>query len=268
MKKKYAVVAVSGGMDSTSLLLHLLREGYTVKVVSFYYGQKHKIELERLKKNIEYITNSIKTKIDHNIIDISSVMKYSSSALTKESQEVPKGHYEEEQMKATVVPNRNAIFTSIIYSYALSIALETNSKVILALGVHSGDHAIYPDCRPEFYEALINSFKIGNWESEKVELYLPYLNGDKLSILQDADDSCKEFSIDFDIIMGNTCTSYDPTEDGLSSGKTGSDIERILAFYEFGRKDPVPYVNGWEYALENALKVKNDYENKSKNQNY
>ena len=90
------------------------------------------------------------------------------SALTTEDYEIPEGHYEEEQMKQTVVPNRNAIFASILYGYALSIALKNNEKVRIALGVHSGDHEIYPDCRPEFYEALENAFKIGNWESDKV----------------------------------------------------------------------------------------------------
>ena len=73
------------------------------------------------------------------------------SALTNKDIKVPEGHYEEEQMKATVVPNRNAIFSSILYGYGLSIATQEDSDVIIALGVHSGDHAIYPDCRPEFY---------------------------------------------------------------------------------------------------------------------
>ena len=92
------------------------------------------------------------------------------SALTSDDIEVPEGHYEEEQMKATVVPNRNAIFASILYGYALSVALREDTDVIIALGVHSGDHAIYPDCRPEFYEAIGNAFSVGNWDLSLIHI--------------------------------------------------------------------------------------------------
>ena len=149
------------------------------------------------------------------------------SALTTEELVIPEGHYEEEQMKATVVPNRNAIFSSIIYGYALSIVSKERKKVKIALGVHSGDHAIYPDCRPEFYESLEYSFKIGNWDSEMVDFFLPYIDGDKTSILRDAEDSCERLKLDFNTVFTNTITSYNPDSEGRSSGKTGADIERI-----------------------------------------
>ena len=92
-------------------------------------------------------------------------------------------------MKHTVVPNRYAIFASILYGYALSIATKNDTSVKIGLGVHSGDHEIYPDCRPEFYDALEHAFKVGNWDSEKVSFYLPYLEGDKETILMDAEKS-------------------------------------------------------------------------------
>ena len=263
--KKYAVISVSGGMDSTSLLLRLIREDYTIYAVSFYYGQKHSLEIERLKSNLKYIKSKTGITIAHNVVDISSIMQNSSSALTKQNMAVPQGHYEEEQMKQTVVPNRNAIFSSIIYSYALSLAIDVKQDVMIALGVHSGDHAIYPDCRPEFYKKIMDAFNYGNWDSEYIKLYIPYIDGDKVTILKDAEISCSKLGLEFDEVMKRTCTSYDPTEDGLSSGKTGSDIERILAFYEIGKKDPVPYVDGWENSLKYALKIKEDYESREKN---
>ena len=120
------------------------------------------------------------------------------SALTTEDYEIPEGHYEEEQMKQTVVPNRNAIFSSILYGMALSISSTQNSDVVIALGVHSGDHAIYPDCRPEFYNALSTAFSVGNWDSDRVSFELPYIDGDKSTILRDALESCEILDIDFD----------------------------------------------------------------------
>ena len=258
VKNKRAVMALSGGMDSTSLLLRLLREGYQVTCLSYRYGQKHSIEIKKAKENIERLTDN-GLKIDHRIIDLSSAMSSFYSALTNDDYVVPEGHYEEEQMKQTVVPNRNAIFSSILYGMALSISSVEDKDVIIGLGVHSGDHAIYPDCRPEFYNALSNAFEIGNWDSERVKFELPYIDGNKTTILIDALESCEYLGLDFDEILGSTITSYNPDELGRSSGRSGSDVERILAFYEIGRKDPIEYVESWESVLENALQLKNEF---------
>ena len=247
-----AVMAFSGGMDSTGLLVRLLSQGYTVSCLSYNYGQKHSVELDRAKANIEYLASK-GFIVSHRIVDLTSAMSIFHSALTSEEIDVPEGHYEEEQMKATVVPNRNAIFASILYGYALSIALKEDIDVEIALGVHSGDHAIYPDCRPEFYESIGESFALGNWDSEKVSFNLPYIDGDKATILRDALISCQKLDIDFDTIFANTNTSYNPDEKGRASGKSGADVERILAFHEIGRKDPVEYVTSWEDVLSGAL---------------
>ena len=182
---KTVVMALSGGMDSTCLLMHYLAQDYRAVCISYRYGQKHSIEIEMASSTITLC----KTKglnVQHHIVDLSPAMSLFDSALTSSEQDVPLGHYEEDQMKQTVVPNRNAIFASILYGFALSETKRSGQKVVLALGVHSGDHAIYPDCRPEFYQALQTAFEIGNWESELVEFDLPYLHGDKTSILQDA----------------------------------------------------------------------------------
>lgn len=258
---KRAVMALSGGMDSTSLLIHLLANNYDVDCISFRYGQKHVIEIEKADKNIHYLSEK-GFKVNHIIVDLSSVMSIFHSALTTEELVIPEGHYEEEQMKATVVPNRNAIFSSIIYGYALSIVSKERKKVKIALGVHSGDHAIYPDCRPEFYESLEYSFKIGNWDSEMVDFFLPYIDGDKTSILRDAEDSCERLKLDFNTVFTNTITSYNPDSEGRSSGKTGADIERILAFREIGRVDPIDYIDSWNTVLENAISVESEHNKK------
>ena len=156
-------------------------------------------------------------------------------------------------MKQTVVPNRNAIFSSILYARALSIAISQNCQVRIALGVHSGDHEIYPDCRPEFYQSLEKAFSLGNWDSDRVSFHLPYISFDKTNILQDALESCASLGLDFDIVFSNTNTSYNPDSNGRSSGRSGADVERILAFHAIGRVDPLKYVYDWDSVLNYAL---------------
>ena len=251
-------MSLSGGMDSTSVLIRLINEGYKIDCLSFNYGQKHVIEIEKAIENIAYLSRE-GYQVKHQIIDLTSAMSIFHSSLTNKEIIVPEGHYEETQMKSTVVPNRNAIFSSIIYGYALSIVAKEDINVKIALGVHSGDHAIYPDCRPEFYQSLETSFRLGNWDSEKVDFYLPYVNGDKVTILNDAMKSCQELGIDFDTIFSNTITSYNPDNEGRSSGKSGSDIERILAFHKIGRRDPIEYIEPWEKVLQNAITTENDF---------
>ena len=247
-----SVMSLSGGMDSTSLLLRLLAEGSKVTCLTYDYGQKHSIEIDRSKNNIEYLSQH-GYEVDQVVIDLKSAMSTLQSALTSQDIDVPEGHYESSQMKQTVVPNRNAIFSSILFGHALSISITEDCDVRIALGVHSGDHEIYPDCRPEFYESLERSFSIGNWDSERVSFYLPYISGDKATILEDALGSCGSLGVNFDTVLSNTNTSYNPDEKGRSSGRSGADVERILAFHKIGRVDPVEYVDDWTSVLEYAL---------------
>ena len=255
---KTVVMALSGGMDSTCLLMHYLAQDYRAICISYHYGQKHSIEIERACATVA-LCRGKGLDVQHHIVDLSPAMSLFDSALTSGEQEVPLGHYEENQMKRTVVPNRNAIFASILYGFALSEAKRMERNVVLALGVHSGDHAIYPDCRPEFYQALQSAFELGNWESEMVDFDLPYLHGDKTSILQDALETTPQLGFDFDTVLRNTITSYNPDGQGRSSGKSGSDVERILAFHAIGRIDPIEYQQPWDAVLEHALRVESDY---------
>ncbi len=254
MTHQNAVMALSGGMDSSSLLLHLVQQGFEVTCLSFDYGQKHRIELDRATSLVEYLDGQ-GHKVNHRIVDLKSAFGLFQSDLLVSGGSVPEGHYEEESMKATVVPNRNAIFSSLLYGTALSLSEATGNKSVVALGVHSGDHAIYPDCRPEFYNALGHAFEIGNWGSEAVRFYLPYVDSDKAGILMDAEVAIETLSLDFDEVFSRTITSYSPDADGRSSGRTGSDVERILAFHSLGRKDPIEYVDLGDVVLEHALET-------------
>ena len=151
-------------------------------------------------------------------------------------------------MKDTVVPNRNKMFSSIIQAVALSIANEKNCEVKIAMGIHAGDHAIYPDCRQEFRDADYEAFKQGNWDADKVTYYTPYLDGDKYDILKDGESACKILDLDFDEVYKRTNTSYKPDAQGRSDYKSASSVERIEAFLKLERKDPVEYIDGWETA--------------------
>ena len=247
-----SVMSFSGGMDSTSLLLRMIAEGDDITCISYDYGQKHLIEIDRARDNISYLREN-GHNVEHFVIDLRSAMKSLHSALTSEKIVVPEGHYDSEQMKQTVVPNRNAIFSSILYAQALSTAVSQNCHVRIALGVHSGDHEIYPDCRPEFYHLLEKAFSLGNWDSSRVSFHLPYLSFDKKSILRDALESCASLGLDFDIVFSNTNTSYNPDTIGRSSGRSGADVERILAFHAIGRVDPLQYMYDWDTVLNYAL---------------
>ena len=255
---KNSVISLSGGLDSTALLLNLIDRKDKIHAISFDYGQKHKIELEKSQLNIKYL-NSNGFDINHKILDISDAMEILNSSLTNKNKTIPEGYYKEKNMKSTVVPNRNAIFTSFAYAYAISINKETVSKVDIALGIHAGDHEIYPDCRIEFYDKLFSAFKTGNWDTDDINYYLPYLKYTKTDILKDAFNTCKKLNLDFEVIFKNTITSYNPNKDGMSNGKTASDVERILAFHELGIKDPIDYTESWESVLEYALNSEKEY---------
>ena len=246
------VLSFSGGIDSTSLLLKLLCKKEDIYALTFDYGQKHSIEIEFAKRNISYLSDC-GFNIEHQIINISQLVNILQSSLTDDNVEVPEGHYLDENMKSTFVPNRNAIFSSIIYAYSISIYKRTKNPVTLSLGVHSGDHHIYPDCRLEFYDQIMKAFQIGNWDSENIDIYLPYINIDKSDIINDGIKSCKTLDVNYRIIYKNTLTTYLPDKDGFSNGKTGSDIERILAFNNLNIEDPGLYLKPWEELLKHAL---------------
>ena len=245
-------------MDSSTVLLHLLANDYEVTAVSFNYCQKHNIELERAQQLVDYLKEN-GYNVNYQEITLFGLVDLLNSNLVKGGDEVPEGHYEEENMKDTVVPNRNKMFSSIIQAVALSIANEKNCPVEIAMGIHAGDHAIYPDCRQEFRDADYNAFKEGNWDADKVTYYTPYLNGDKFTILKDGEVCCEKLGLDFDEVYKRTNTSYKPTAEGLSDYKSASSVERIEAFLKLGRKDPVEYVDGWDVAKNHVTELLANY---------
>jgi len=286
--KKHVVVSLSGGMDSSTLLLRCLKEYDTCTALSFDYGQKHRVELERAQSLVDYLNDNptrayaheelpngfIETysQINYRQIKLEGLAGLLNSALVTGGAEVPEGHYAEENMKATVVPNRNKIFASITQAVALSIADKTGEQCDIAMGIHAGDHAIYPDCRQEFRDVDMEAFKIGNWDSELVTVTTPYLELNKFDILEDGQKSCDILGLDFNEVYKRTNTSYKPIfikhswSDIVTSGtwysdyKSAASVERIEAFIKLGRPDPVAYADEtgpvtWEVAKAHVEEV-------------
>lgn len=243
MNKK-AVISMSGGLDSTMLAMNLLSEGYEVKAYAFLYGQKHKIELYKLSKNIQFLKDK-GLPITLQIIDLKDVFNESTASLCGESNgEIPKSDYDFESMKSTVVENRNIIFSSIVYSKALSWSKRTNSDVTITLGIHGGDHALYPDCTEESQKAAEHLFKISNWGSERVDYNTPFVNCNKAEVLNIGYQCMKDLGFNQDEInevLINTHSCYDPNENGESCGVCGTCAERLDAFKQNGLKDPIKY---------------------------
>tara|TARA_B100000530_G_scaffold261328_1_gene174475 strand:- start:61 stop:855 length:795 start_codon:yes stop_codon:yes gene_type:complete len=260
---KHAVVSLSGGMDSSTLLLRALSEYDSVTALSFDYGQKHRVELDRAQSLVDYLAKE-GHKVTYKQIKLDGLVDLLNSALVQGGDDVPEGHYEQDNMKETVVPNRNKMFASITQAVALSKANATEEKVDICLGIHAGDHAIYPDCRQEFRDADDEAFRIGNWEADRVGYFTPYLDTDKLGILQNGEYLCEILELEFDEVYSRTNTSYKPFPSGNSDYKSASSVERIEAFIALGRKDPVQYEDetgpvDWEVARDSVAKVLADY---------
>ena len=260
---KNVVVSLSGGMDSSTLLFRCLSEYDNVTALSFDYGQKHRVELERAQSLIDYLASK-----GHNVtykqIKLDGLVDLLNSSLVQGGDDVPEGHYEQDNMKETVVPNRNKMFASITQAVALSKANATQEQVDICLGIHAGDHVVYPDCRQEFRDADDETFRIGNWDADRVDYFTPYLDTDKLGILQNGEYLCEILEINFDEVYSRTNTSYKPFPSGNSDYKSASSVERIEAFIALGRKDPVQYEDetgpvAWEVAKTSVEKVLADY---------
>ena len=266
---KHCVISLSGGMDSSTLLLRAIKEYDSVTALSFNYGQNHVVELERAQSLINYL-NTKGYDVKYRQIKLDGLVDLLNSALVEGGDEVPEGHYEQDNMKATVVPNRNKIFSSITQAVALSVATETGEQTDIALGIHAGDHAIYPDCRQEWRDADDHAFRMGNWDVENVGYFTPYLDGDKFDILKDGEVLCKDLNIDFDDVYVRTNTSYKPifdedTFEWYSDYKSASSVERVEAFLKLGRPDPAPYADEtgpvtWEHVVTEVSKVLAEHE--------
>ena len=268
----HCVVSLSGGMDSSTLLLRAIEKYDSVTAISFDYGQKHRVELERAQQLVDYINENCPTDencfngctVNYRQIKLDGLVDLLDSALISGGEDVPEGHYEQDNMKETVVPNRNKMFASITQAVALSVANRTEETCDIALGIHSGDHQIYPDCRQEFRDADDAAFRMGNWDADRVGYFTPYLNTDKFGILQDGEKLCEVLGIDFNEVYKRTNTSYKPYPSGNSDYKSASSVERIEAFIKLDRPDPVQYEDetgevGYEVAKAHVEKVLAEY---------
>lgn len=212
------VVIYSGGMDSFTLLNKALAEGKRAYCLSFNYGQKHSKELHYAQKVCDDLG------LPHKIVDITAINQLLLGSSLTDDIEIPDGHYEDENMKSTVVPNRNMIMISLAVGYAVSIKAEA-----VYYGAHGGDHAIYPDCRPEFVAKMNDVSLIANYEA--VEIRAPFLHDDKTQILRTG--------LDMGLDYGKTWTCYKGRE--KACGKCGACQERLEAFKLNGLSDPLAY---------------------------
>lgn len=214
------VVIYSGGMDSFTLLNQVIADGYTVFPLTFNYGQKHVREIQAAREVCAALG------LAHKVVDVSAInqLMLSSSLISDSHIDVPEGHYEADNMKSTVVPNRNMILLSLAIGYAVDIGA---NKVFY--GAHAGDHAIYPDCRPEFVKAMDAVSRIANYEPVSIET--PYLNASKGDILRSG--------LAMGLNYANTWTCYNGR--GKACGKCGACNERLEAFAENNAVDPLEY---------------------------
>jgi 7-cyano-7-deazaguanine synthase len=212
------VVIYSGGMDSFTVLHNAIRAGHDVYALSFNYGQRHVKELICAQKVCQELG------IHHKIVDISAINQLIGGSSLTDDIEVPEGHYAADNMKSTVVPNRNMILLSLAVGYAVSLDAQA-----VYYGAHSGDHFIYPDCRPEFVQKMHDVCQIANYEP--VDIVSPYLQQTKIDILKDGLAMGLDYS--------KTWTCYNGRE--KACGKCGSCQERLEAFTLNHAIDPLPY---------------------------
>jgi 7-cyano-7-deazaguanine synthase len=217
-----AVAVVSGGMDSVTMLHWLLEWDYHPHVISFDYGQKHVKELEFAAYWAQQY------ELDHTIVPMRHLGDFLHSALTDSETEVPEGHYAADNMKATVVPNRNMIMMSIAAGLCVS-----EGASVLGVGVHAGDHAVYPDCRPEFIVHMETTLKVANQGFIKpgFTIAAPFINVSKTDIAIMGQDLHVDWS--------KTWSCYKGGE--LHCGKCGTCVERREAFAQAGIVDPTTY---------------------------
>lgn len=216
------VVIYSGGMDSYTVLHRALKEGLTVHALSFDYSQRHSRELTTARLVCEQLN------VSHQVVDIRAIHGLiDNSALTNSNISMPEGDYAADNLRSTVVPNRNMILLSLAIAKAVNIGAER-----VDYGAHGGDHILYPDCRPEFVEAMNHVAGIANFEP--VILHAPYLTSSKADILRDG--------LSMGLDYRHTWTCYEGRE--LACGQCGSCRERLAAFAANETVDPLEYESG------------------------
>lgn len=213
------ILIYSGGMDSTVLLYHLRAEGQSVAALSIDYGQRHRRELDCAA------AICARLGVEHRVADLRGLTPLlTGSSLTDPSVPVPHGHYEEATMKATVVPNRNMLLLATAAAWAIALKADT-----VAYAAHSGDHAIYPDCREEFAEAMDRAIGLADWHA--VHLQRPFVGLTKADLVRRGAALAVPFA--------DTWSCYEGGAEHC--GRCGTCIERREAFHLAGVPDPTPY---------------------------
>jgi 7-cyano-7-deazaguanine synthase len=221
-----AVLVVSGGLDSTALAYHLQAEGVRLVLLSFDYGQRHRRELD--------FAAALATRLgtQHHLVDLRSVgTLLCGSALTDMTVAVPDGHYTDESMSITVVPNRNAVMLNV----AVAVAVAQHADAV-AFGAHAGDHAVYPDCRPEFVNLVEACARVGNegFLPEGFRVLGPFLTWSKAQIVRRGAELGVPFTETWSCYKGGV----------HHCGKCGTCTERKEAFALAGVVDPTAYAAG------------------------
>jgi 7-cyano-7-deazaguanine synthase len=194
-------------------------QGDEVKALSIDYGQRHAKEIERAKALATGLG------VGHRVADLRSLAELlGGSALTSAEVEVPEGHYAEENMKATVVPNRNMILLAVSAGWAISSGYDR-----VAYAAHSGDHAIYPDCRTEFADALDAAIQLADWR--EVSLYRPFVDLTKADLVK--------IGTELEVPFKQTWSCY--KGENLHCGRCGTCVERREAFHLAETTDPTTY---------------------------
>jgi 7-cyano-7-deazaguanine synthase len=217
-----SVVIFSGGLDSTVLVYDLLAQGDELKLLSIDYGQRH-------AKEIEFAARTAKTlNVEHRVADLRAIRPLlAGSSLTSKDIAVPEGHYAEETMKATVVPNRNMIMLAVAAGWAISLRFDR-----IAFGAHAGDHTIYPDCRAEFADAMDHAVGLADWH--KVRLIRPFVSLSKTDIVRRG--------MALQVPFAETWSCYKGAQ--KQCGRCGTCVERREAFYLANCADPTLYDAG------------------------
>src|ERR1017187_242688 len=214
------VAIFSGGLDSTVLGDDLVSKGDEVKLLSVDYGQRHRKEIEFARATADRLG------VEHRVADLRSLTSLlAGSSLTSTEVAVPDGHYAEDSMKATVVPNRNMIMLAVAGGWGISLRFDR-----VAFGAHGGDHAIYPDCRAEFAEAMDAVLGLADWN--KIQLVRPFVGITKTDIVT--------LGAKLGVPFENTWSCYKGTE--LHCGRCGTCVERREAFHLAGIQDPTTYL--------------------------
>lgn len=213
------ILIFSGGMDSTVLLYHLLDQGHTVKALCIDYGQRHRKEIT----HAQALANNLQVSLQ--IADLRSLTPLlQGSSLTTDDIAVPEGHYEEATMKATVVSNRNMLLLSIATAWAISEKFDT-----VSYAAHGGDHAIYPDCREAFTQAMDTAMGLADWHT--VRLNRPFVNKTKSELVT--------LGTKLGVPFAQTWSCY--KGEGVHCGRCGTCVERREAFHLAGVTDPTAY---------------------------